>query len=251
MNTLLAPGGVLWEGASRPVLRGIASYNINNYLFYFILFYFYYYFIYTHSTHTTTHQVQTEYQQGASYYDGVYNRTRFDDAASGQIIVTLYAVGREMLVDSDLVCQEYCPVEGDLGPNPFWNDPAGGDSPMQDLGSTTIDGVVAEHYRYFEELAHVVKMAQIDLYLTLPLNPAGLATPVHQTQLLEPFGQPVGTANSAWTNFVAGQPDPALFNVSGIRDCPMSQNCGQSAYQFSRLRQARLAEFYKFRNVRL
>jgi len=184
-------------------------------------------------------KVQTEYQVGVGYRDGKHNRTRFD--GGGQSIVTDYVINKEMLIDpSNMTCMEYCPTEFEWDSSPFWPTPDQHE-PVQDLGKTTIAGKVVNHYRWFEKILRIIKMQQTDFFCTIPTS--GDAIPVHEADIIEPFGQPLANQNTTWSSFTAGDPDPNLFNVNGIKDCPMSPNCGNSFFQLRRLRDRNYAGF--------
>ena len=96
-------------------------------------------------------KVQTESQQGINYFDGEGNQTRFDDSLSGQIIVTQYAIGKQMLVAPNLTCLEYCPTETDFDTSPFWPTP-GEKEPVHDMGKAVINGVECHHFKWFETI---------------------------------------------------------------------------------------------------
>ncbi len=55
------------------------------------------------------------------------------------------------------------------------------------------------------------------MYIQLSADPNNYSTPVHETDIIEPFGQQLGTEDTAWTNFVPGTPDASLFAVTGIQ----------------------------------
>jgi len=190
----------------------------------------------------TNCEVQTEYQAGINRYDGQNNRTRFD--GGGQIIVTLYDIGKEMLVDSNLACQEYCPTEFDFDLTPFWPDDPADQKGIVNLGNVTINGLVCTHYQWLEKIAHLVKMQQTDLYVYYNKS-SGYAVPIKQHDIIEPFGQPLGTEDSEWEAFTPGTPDASLFAVTGIQGCPESQNCDSNTYQQQRLRNADFRGFLK------
>lgn len=92
----------------------------------------------------------------------------------------------------------------------------------------------------------VIKMQTTDFYATLPADPTAMATPVYEHDTLEPFGQHIGDEETSWTDFKAGQPDPSLFAVSGVADCPESPNCGNSVRQHRRLRDGDYGAFAKY-----
>lgn len=188
-------------------------------------------------------KVQTEFEAGTHYWDGAFNRTRFD--GGGQIIVTLYRIHKQMLVSANLTCQEYCPTEEDtLDPSPFWAD--ADELPVKDLGKTTIDGVEVEHFQWFDKIGHLIKMQETDMYIQLSADPNNYSTPVHETDIIEPFGQQLGTEDTAWTNFVPGTPDASLFAVTGIQECPESQNCNSAFLQHRRLRDRAFRSYAKY-----
>lgn len=191
----------------------------------------------------TNCEVQTEYSNGMTYYDGVNNRTRSD--GGGQIIVTLYGdVQKEMLVDSNLVCQEFCPTLGDFDLTPFWPDSVADQKTIKNLGNVTVKGVTAVHYQWVETIFVVVKMQLTDLYVHY--NDSGVAVPVWEHDIIEPFGQQLGTEDSVWTGFQATQPDPSLFAVTGISSCKESGNCDSVKLQMNRLRRRDFKTFLKY-----
>jgi len=191
----------------------------------------------------TNCEVQTQYQKGTSYFDGVNNRTRFD--GNGQIIVSLYNIGKEMLVDANLVCKEFCPVETEFDDSPFWPSDPSDQATIKDLGNVTVDGVVCRHYQWIEKIAHIIKMQQTDMYVHVD-NKTGIAFPIKEHDIIEPFGQKLGTADSAWTDVDTKQPDAGLFAVTGIESCPESPNCQESSWQQRRLRNRDFAGFLKY-----
>lgn len=90
---------------------------------------------------------------------------------------------------------------------------------IKDLGNVTIDGVVAHHYQWIEKIAHIIKMQQTDMYVHVD-SKTGVAFPLKEHDILEPFGQKIGTADSIWTDVDTTQPDAALFAVTNIDSCP-------------------------------
>eukprot|EP00911_Craspedida_sp_UC1_P002973 UC1_evm2s2170 len=191
-------------------------------------------------------RVQTEYQQGVNYYDGLNNRTRFD--SGGQSIVTDYNIGKQMLVAPNMTCLQYCPTENpSLDPSPFWPTPDEKEK-VQNLGKVQIDGVTATHYRWYEKIAIVIKMQETNLYVAETTSD-GYAVPVAEHDVIEPFNQKLGTSDTKWTNFKPGQPDPKLFKVVGISQCPESPNCGQNNLQTRRRREGDFAAFAKFHQL--
>lgn len=192
----------------------------------------------------TSCEVQTQYQTGINYYDATGNRTRFD--GGGQIIVTLWNLTnpKQMLVDSNLVCQEYCPAVGDFDPTPFWPDDLETQKTIKNLGNVTINGVECVHYQWLETIIIIIKMQLTDLYVHYPGD--GTAIPISQHDVIEPFGQQLGTEDSNWSNFAGGVPDPSLFAVTGIRECQKSSNCNSVKYQQDRLRHGDFKGFLKY-----
>jgi hypothetical protein len=186
---------------------------------------------------TSNCQVQTEYQKGNTYFDYTNNRTRFDDQISGQIIVTDFSVGKEMLVvGSPLTCKEYCPTEG-------WLEPGFLDPNATDLGSVKVQGRTLEKWQWKETIFKIIVMQTSTVLVDQTVNPA---VPFQETDDLTPFGQPMGTFTSTWSNFKNGTPDPSLFAVTGVEKCPMAQNCGEARKQMTRLRNKDFATFAKY-----
>jgi len=172
-------------------------------------------------------QIQTEYEKGTHYYAYSLNKTRFDDSISGQVIVTDWALGKEMLVEgSPMTCKEYCPTEGYLEPGFL-------DPNATDLGTVKVDDKTLEKWQWKETIAGIIVMEICTVLVDQSSKPA---LPYSETDELTPFGQPIGTMNTKWTDFTAGTPDPSNFDVQGVSGCPMSQNCGNSARQMARLR---------------
>jgi len=167
-------------------------------------------------------QVQIQGQFGMSYFDFTHNRTRFDDAGSGQTIVTLYDQQMECLVVND-TCQEYCPLQGDL------LSPFGLGDNATFAGYKVVNGVNTTDWRWQEVIFKIIVMETSDMYVDFNGNP------ISEVDVLTPFGQQIGTSTSTWSKFTPGTPDPSLFVVNGLSNCPQSQNCGQSSKQQRRL----------------
>lgn len=189
-------------------------------------------------------KVQTEESEGTHYYDGEGNRTRFDDIGSGQIIITDYTIGKQMSVFPNLTCAEYCPTEGDFDPSPFWPT-ADEKETVKDLGKVTVDGVAATHYQWDEKIAIVIKMQETNMYVAADSTGA-YATPVMEHDVIEPFGQQLGTEDTHWTGFTAGRPAASLFAVVGAKTCPESPNCGQDLRQRRRRRDGDFLAYAKY-----
>jgi hypothetical protein len=175
-------------------------------------------------------QVQTEFQLGMTYVDVTNQRSRFDDRISGQVIVTNYALQKNMLINkTDLSCMEYCPLQGESLTPGFL------DVNATDLGPEVLpDGRKANHWQWKDTILGVIVMDVIDVYV----NQTDMknAVPLGQAEHLTPFGQHIGDFYANWNQFQPGTPDPKLFDVQGVDSCPKSQNCGQSSYQMNRLR---------------
>ncbi len=78
------------------------------------------------------------------------------------------------------------------------------------------------------------------------------AIPISEVDQLTPFGQPIGQSTSSWTNFQPGTPPASLFDIQGVKDCPLSQNCGNSQVrEMHRIRNRawRTYMFYKYGNA--
>jgi len=63
--------------------------------------------------------------------------------------------------------------------------------------------------------------------------------PVAEQDTLTPFGQNLGVMNSTWSKYNPSPPDPSLFNIQGIADCPMSDGCDSEKLQLHRLKRKR------------
>jgi len=178
----------------------------------------------------STCEVQTQYQAGNVYYDYSHNRTRFDDVAERQTIITMFDIQKEMLVVNQ-TCKEFCPLDGDRMHPGFL------DVNATDLGQTTLpppDGRKCEHWQWKETIFGIIVMEVCDVYINQ--TDMANAVPFGEVDHLTPFGQHIGDFTSNWEQFKPGTPDPSLFIVNGIDSCPESPNCGEQSLQFNRLR---------------
>jgi len=184
-------------------------------------------------------EIQTQYQSGNNYFDYTHNRTRFDDPVQGSIVSLFYPLYMEMAVDSNNNCQEYCPIQGDLTPYQIATN-------AKDLGPTKVNGVNVENWQFNDTIAGFIVMEINDFFVdqTLWNNPVMVA----EVDQITPFGEPaIGTVTTNYQSYVAGTPNPALFNVQGISKCPMSANCGNIQRQMHRLRNRDHDSFLHYR----
>jgi hypothetical protein len=173
-------------------------------------------------------KVQTQADAGLNYMDYTNNRTRFE--AGGQAIVSIYIAdgggGNEYLVDSNNTCQSYCPLEWGEYLYPTFSIPAD----AKDEGSVVVNNKTYEKWTY----ADMVLKWQMD---TVELLIDEKGNPYNVVEVLTPFNIPLGTAYSTYTNFVAGTPDAALFDVNGIDSCPLDENCQEDpTFRMNRIR---------------
>jgi len=180
-------------------------------------------------------EVQVQAQQGENYYDYTHNRTRMD-VGGGQSIVNLFDIQKELLVVNQ-TCQEYCPMQGDIL-TPFGPDP---NATLE--GTVPYDGHTCQDWQWNQTIFKIYVMEISDMFIDATgANPI----PIGEVDQLTPFGQYLGTMNSTWSNFQAGTPDPALFNISGIDSCPQSPNCGDGMRQLHRLRMRRFNSYFAY-----
>jgi len=185
-------------------------------------------------------QVQTQAIKGVHYYAYYLNRTRFDYAMSGEVIVTAYDIGKQMLINpSTMECIAYCPTSSSMRPG-FLSDEA------KDMGKATYKGRAVEMWQYNETLFDIIVMETVTLYVDQS-NPQA-AIPVAEVDRLTPFGQEIGTFTTEWLDFKPGQPDAKLFNVQGIDKCPLADNCNSDSFQLLRLRYHDHQGFHHYRS---
>lgn len=191
-----------------------------------------------------------------------------------QTTVDDYAAAKSYLVNVTggvETCQEYCPIAQEdidlFGPFGIPDD-------AKDLGTATIEGVTAgapppqprsrrraspralrsqpfrpsplpEHFQWVDTILKVIKMETTDFYAKTGAD--GDALPLFQTTALTPMGQAqIGTENRSWSNFTAGTPPAAKFNIAGVATCPMSGNCGQQSLQLRRLSNKQLHTYARY-----
>ena len=90
--------------------------------------------------------------------------------------------------------------------------------------STTLNGQAVDVFSWVELLV-VMPMADQHLYVE-----KSKAVPVYRDHHFHPFGKDVGHIYSNYTNFVAGAPDKAMFDIPGLDKCTYGgpQQCGDS-----------------------
>lgn len=182
-------------------------------------------------------QVQVAHRAGMRYLDVTNQRTRFDDTVGMQSIVDDYTVHKTILVNVTNgveTCQEYCPIDPQDTLEPI--DPFDPFDTTKDLGPVTFGGKPAEHYQWKDMILKVIQMSITDFYADISDKKA--AVPLFSSQALTPFGQtpPIGVTNQTWSNFTAGTPTAAKFNIAGVATCPMSSQCQQSEYVLHAMR---------------
>merc|ERR1711939_603647 len=103
-------------------------------------------------------------------------------------------------------------------------DPFDPDADTKDMGPATMFGKTVEHYHWKDVILKIITMQINDFYADIS-NPQA-AVPVFSTGQLTPFGQmpPIGTTNQTWSNFKAGTPTAAKFNIAGMDTCPQSNS---------------------------
>jgi len=185
-------------------------------------------------------QVEVQTQQGLNHFDFTHNRTRWDDS-TGQIIVTDFNLGKEMLVVAGsggvLTCKEFCPVEDPIFPFGL------GDNASY-VGQKVVGNITTDDWNWKVTIFGIIVMEVSDLFV----DSADPSTPVEEIDQLTPLGELIGTATSAWTNWTPGTPDPSLFNVQGADSCPESPNCQSNAHQIRRLLRKQFKTWAKFRS---
>jgi hypothetical protein len=171
-------------------------------------------------------EIQTEYQSGHNYFDFTNQRTRFDDPVQGSIVSLFKPVYKEMAVDANNVCQAFCPIEDDL-------EPYGIPVNATDQGPTIVNNKTVEDWQSKVVILGVIVMEIDDFYVDQSKSPA---IPIQEIDQLTPFGEKIGEFTSNYLSFVPGTPDPSHFDIKGVDNCPMSQNCDEQRRQMHRLR---------------
>ena len=70
---------------------------------------------------------------------------------------------------------------------------------MSDLGKTTFEGKLVEHYRWSDVILKFIKMQTTDFYAEFT---GPTAVPVAARTVLTPFGMAqIGSQNQTWTNW--------------------------------------------------
>lgn len=171
----------------------------------------------------TNCEVQTQYDSGINYFDVTHNRTRFNDPVNGDIVNLFYPIYKEMAVDNTNTCQEYCPLQDDIFPYAL-------DPNSTYMGQKSINGKMYDAWQYEDKefgIVFEIDTTYVDIKTQLPYQ---------EDDQLTPFGQAVGDETSTYNSFTAGTPDPSLFAIKNVANCPLSQNCGNSQRQRLRRR---------------
>jgi len=174
----------------------------------------------------TNCEIQTEYQSGHNYFDYTNQRARFDDPVQGSIVSLFNPVYKEMIVDGNNVCQEFCPIQDEMTPYAVPTN-------STDQGPTIVNNRTVEDWQSKVVVLGIIVMEVDDFYIDQTQQPP---VPVQEVDLLTPFGQTIGQMTSNFLQFTPGTPDPSKFDIKGIDNCPMSNNCQQSRRQVHRLR---------------
>ena len=192
-------------------------------------------------------QIQTQAFDGMRYFDLSHKRERFDDLIKKTTIIDDYTVLKSMEVavnstDGKEWCVEYCPIDEHEAMDNF--SPFTHEERTLDLGSTTVEGRAAEHYRWTNHVLKIVPMQTSDFFADI--SEPNKAVPLAMQTELTPFGQKLGTENRTWTGWNASTPDKSKFDIRGVATCKMSHNCGQQDRQVHRMRTRQLHTFYSY-----
>jgi hypothetical protein len=186
-------------------------------------------------------------KRGMHYYDVTNQRERFEDAVSGQTMVTLYGnVSKDMLINVTggvETCQEYCPLIPGEGIDAFAIDPN-----ATDMGKATIDGERTERFQWdnFAKIpitGKLVKMQTVEFYANLETD---RPVPVFSNTKFTPYGGPqTGSQNTTYTKYSAKTPPANKFAIAGVDDCPQAKDCQIEMWQSHRLATGRYIAFYQ------
>lgn len=168
-------------------------------------------------------KVQTIFQAGLQYFSVSTNRTAFKNP-DGSGIVTLYNDQKEYQVDSNGVCQAYCPLPED--DNELF--PIGFPSGAVNKGKVNYQGQMLTDIYWDEQIPILNITMEVDNFYIDTTN-WNDSIPVAQIQELTPFGQQIGGQNTTWANFKAGPQPSSAFTVLNKTTCQMSNNCGGSS----------------------
>jgi hypothetical protein len=189
-------------------------------------------------------QVQLQHAAGMRYFDLTNQRERFDDTVGKQVQIDFYELKKSILVnvtDGIETCQEYCPIDPDDKMEKF--DPFDPFDKVKDLGKTSYEGQLVEHYQWSDMIFKIIKMPTTGFYAAFS---GDTATPVAANTVITPFGSaPIGSQNQTWTNWKPGTPPKEKFNIAGLDTCPRSNNCGSSQMQAHRLQAHQFHSFYR------
>ena len=144
--------------------------------------------------------MQLQHAAGMRYFDLTNQRERFDDTVGKQVQIDFYELKKSILVnvtDGIETCQEYCPIDPDDKMEKF--DPFDPFDKVKDLGKTSYEGQLVEHYQWSDMIFKIIKMQTTDFYAAFS---GDTATPVAANTVITPFGSaPIGSQNQTWTNW--------------------------------------------------
>lgn len=195
-------------------------------------------------------KVQSISTGGDHYSDFSHSRER-DDSAQGSIVNWYGPIpgtskkSLQMAVQpsgnpGEYVCAQYCPLQTDDMPKLEINEHALhlGKASVTQQGQGGVTKTV-DHYRWKDRLI-IIPMDQNDFYVDQS-NASG-PIPFYMSESLTPFGsKPIGRANTSYLLYQAGSPDQTKFNVVGIDNCTMSDNCNNNNNDNYRMLKNKLA----------
>jgi hypothetical protein len=172
-------------------------------------------------------KIQEIAEGGDMYVDHSHNRTR-NDSPQG-IVANLYLLKKQMALqpvgDGSFQCAQYCPLTDEqtdlaiksdalhLGKHKITQGGEGGKTKDVDL------------YYYTDRLI-IIPMDHVDFYVDESVNPPA---PFYVSTHITPFGMAqIAVENTSYLQYVPGTPDPSKFNITGIKECPKSDNCNDN-----------------------
>merc|ERR1711871_1102296 len=87
----------------------------------------------------------------------------------------------------------------------------------------------------------IIPLDHEKFYVDDSTNPV---TPFYRSTQICPFGQQIATENTSFLQFTPGFSPSNVFNISGIEECPKSDNCGDNTEGMVLTRNQRA--WYKF-----
>lgn len=170
-------------------------------------------------------KVQTIAEGSDTYVEYSHNRSRTDSPQG--IVANLYLEKKQVALQPDdnggYVCAQYCPLDEVMEPLEIKKTALNEGRHMITQGG---EGGKTKEVQlwYFTDRIIIVPLDHQFFYVDTSVDPPA---PFYVSDHISPLNKPIAVENTSYLQYTPGA-HPSKFNISGLDNCPKSQNCGNN-----------------------